>query len=138
MLDNEIELGEIGGGVIDVMDIESVCAQRVYGRPLMHVNVFVERYCGSSGRTGSRGVAVVRGRQDRRRSDDSGPQARWSGSGSARRFLRGLTAPPRGSAPAPYSRSWLYRPDREWIASSAEPPRHRKGPVDPEHQGHTR
>ena len=39
MLDNKIELGKIGGGVIDVMHIERVGAQRVDGRPLVHMDV---------------------------------------------------------------------------------------------------
>src|SRR5690349_20210733 len=40
MLDDEIELGEISGGVINIMDIESIGAQRVNCRPLVHVDIF--------------------------------------------------------------------------------------------------
>jgi hypothetical protein len=40
MLDNEIQPVEIGGDVIDIMDIESVGAQGVYGWSLVHVDVF--------------------------------------------------------------------------------------------------
>src|SRR3954462_4130744 len=43
MLDDEIELGEISGSVIDVMDIESDGAQRVYGRSLGDMDVFDPR-----------------------------------------------------------------------------------------------
>ena len=39
MLDDKVELGKIGGGVIDVMHIESVGAQRVDRRPLVHMDV---------------------------------------------------------------------------------------------------
>ena len=39
MLDNKIELGKIGRGVVDVAHIEGVGAQRVDGRPLVHVDV---------------------------------------------------------------------------------------------------
>ena len=39
MLDNKIEVGKIGGGVIDVTDIERVGTQRVDCRPLLHVDI---------------------------------------------------------------------------------------------------
>jgi hypothetical protein len=39
VLDNKIEVGKIGGGVIDVTDIERVGTQRVDGRPLVHVDI---------------------------------------------------------------------------------------------------
>ena len=39
MLDDKTELGKIGGGVIDVVDIERVGAQGVHGRPLVHMDV---------------------------------------------------------------------------------------------------
>ena len=39
MLDNKIEVGKIGGSIIDVMHIKRVGAQRVDGRPLVHMDV---------------------------------------------------------------------------------------------------
>lgn len=46
MLDDEIELGEIGGGVIDVVNIEGVGTQRVHCRPLVHVYILDARFLG--------------------------------------------------------------------------------------------
>ena len=39
MLDNKIEVGKIGGGVINIAHIESVGAQRIDGRSLVHMDV---------------------------------------------------------------------------------------------------
>jgi len=46
MLDNKIELGKIGGGVVDVADIEGVGAQRVDGWTLVHVDVLDVQFLG--------------------------------------------------------------------------------------------
>jgi hypothetical protein len=39
MLDDKIELGKIGGGIIDVADIEGVGTQRINCRPFVYVDV---------------------------------------------------------------------------------------------------
>ena len=39
MLDDEVQVGEIGGHVVDVGDIEGVPVQRADGRALVHVDV---------------------------------------------------------------------------------------------------
>jgi hypothetical protein len=44
MLDNKIEVGKISGGVIDVVHIKRVGAQRVDRRSLAHMNVFDAKF----------------------------------------------------------------------------------------------
>ena len=46
MLDDKIELGKIGGRVIDVAHVEGVGTQRVNGRPLVNMDVLDARFLG--------------------------------------------------------------------------------------------
>ena len=39
MLDDEVKVGEIGGGVVDIVNVKGVAAKRVNSRALVHVDV---------------------------------------------------------------------------------------------------